>query len=75
MTFFAHTDLNWDDLAFMYDYEVENCYSDFYDAVQYFTSDSVFTKDILEMAETAGVSHTEALDLMFDAATSAVPVD
>ena len=58
-------DLNWDDLVFMYDYDVTLAYSDFYDAQQYFTEDSVFTLDIRELARTSSLSDTQAMEELF----------
>ena len=65
MTFELYTDLNWDDLVFMYDYDVTNAYSDYYDAQQYFTEDSVFTRDIRELSRTTSLSDTQALEELF----------
>ena len=66
--FRLYTDLNWDDLTFIYDHDVSNAYADFYDAVNYFTKDSAFTEDIMELAENAGVSDIIALEELFAAA-------
>lgn len=68
MTYFSHTDLNWDDLVFMYDYDVTLAYSDFYDAQQYFTDDSVFTQDIRELSRTTRLTDTQAFEELFSIA-------
>ena len=68
MAFQLHTDLNWDDLVFMYDYDVTKAYADFYDADLYFSEDSVFTQDIRELSRSTSLSDTQAMEELFSIA-------
>ena len=68
MAFQLYTDINWDDLVYIYDRDVTNAYADFYDGDHYFTEDSVFIEDIKHLSSTTNLSDIEALEELFKVA-------